>query len=182
LLEHHGEVVVLFHELGHGMHDLVSKTRYARFHGASFQDFNEVPSQMLEQWCWLPGTLRAMSLHYSRLSTNYAETWRKENARSALDNLPDAMPDDLFAGFSRSRQYSFLNRTLGVLNISLFYLALNTRKSTDTEIDTTKLWHETSCRTFGFDMPEEMVPMHATQASQISSPDMYIYLVSVCLS
>lgn len=29
----HDEVVTLFHELGHGIHDLVSRTTYSRFHG-----------------------------------------------------------------------------------------------------------------------------------------------------
>ncbi|KAI7212854.1 hypothetical protein KC343_g8340 [Hortaea werneckii] len=48
----HQEVVILFHELGHGIHDLVAKTEFARFHGASTaEDFNEAPSQMLEHWC-----------------------------------------------------------------------------------------------------------------------------------
>jgi Zn-dependent oligopeptidase len=39
-------------ELGHGIHNLVSQTRYSRFHGTSglFYDFVEMPSMMLENW------------------------------------------------------------------------------------------------------------------------------------
>jgi Zn-dependent oligopeptidase len=47
VLQKHDEVVTLFHELGHGIHDLVSRTIYSRFHGTStVRDFVEAPSQM----------------------------------------------------------------------------------------------------------------------------------------
>ena len=61
----HDEVVTLFHELGHGIHDLAGRTKYARFHGTSVvRDFVEAPSQMLENWCWTPSQLKSLSSHY----------------------------------------------------------------------------------------------------------------------
>ncbi|XMA16161.1 hypothetical protein WAI453_008952 [Rhynchosporium graminicola] len=61
----HDEVVTLFHELGHGIHDLAGRTKYSRFHGTSVvRDFVEAPSQMLENWCWTPGPLKELSNHY----------------------------------------------------------------------------------------------------------------------
>jgi metallopeptidase MepB len=61
----HDEVVTLFHELGHGIHDLVGRTIYSRFHGTSVvRDFVEAPSQMLENWCWTPSQLKSLSNHY----------------------------------------------------------------------------------------------------------------------
>jgi len=61
----HEEVVTLFHELGHGIHDLVGRTKYSRFHGTSVvRDFVEAPSQMLENWCWTPSQLKGLSNHY----------------------------------------------------------------------------------------------------------------------
>ncbi|KAI0847537.1 Metalloprotease [Daldinia vernicosa] len=61
----HDEVVTLFHELGHGIHDLSGRTTYSRFHGtATVRDFVEAPSQMLENWCWTPSQLKALSNHY----------------------------------------------------------------------------------------------------------------------
>ncbi|EMR64161.1 putative metallopeptidase protein [Eutypa lata UCREL1] len=61
----HEEVVTLFHELGHGIHDLSGRTKYSRFHGtATVRDFVEAPSQMLENWCWTPSQIRSLSTHY----------------------------------------------------------------------------------------------------------------------
>jgi len=61
----HDEMIVLFHELGHGIHDLAGRTRYSRFHGTSVgRDFVEAPSQMLENWCWIPFVLKFLSKHY----------------------------------------------------------------------------------------------------------------------
>lgn len=60
----HADVVLLFHELGHGIHDLSGRCRYSRFHGAETAgDFNEAPSQMLENWCWDASALRLLSGH-----------------------------------------------------------------------------------------------------------------------
>ncbi|KAF8580285.1 Metalloprotease [Ramaria rubella] len=61
----HFDVVTFFHEMGHIFHELLSRTRFSRFHGASgAMDFVEAPSQMLENWCWEPKVLRKMSSHY----------------------------------------------------------------------------------------------------------------------
>merc|ERR1711977_328002 len=61
----HDEVVTLFHELGHGIHDLVSRTTYSRFHGTNtVRDFVEAPSQMLENWCWTSSQIKSLSNHY----------------------------------------------------------------------------------------------------------------------
>ncbi|KAL7935484.1 hypothetical protein V8C35DRAFT_299585 [Trichoderma chlorosporum] len=59
------EVVSCFHELGHTLHNLTSKTKYAKFHGSSVpRDFVEIPSIMLEYIFWNPHIVRMISGHY----------------------------------------------------------------------------------------------------------------------
>ncbi|EGX96221.1 metallopeptidase MepB [Cordyceps militaris CM01] len=61
----HSEAVTLFHELGHGIHDLVGKTKTSYCHGTAVMwDFVEAPSQMLENWCWTPDVLQGLSSHW----------------------------------------------------------------------------------------------------------------------
>ncbi|KAJ7784621.1 metallopeptidase MepB [Mycena metata] len=64
-LMRHDDVVTFFHEMGHVFHGLLSRTKFARFHGTKVaRDFVEAPSQMLENWCWEPEVLQKMSSHY----------------------------------------------------------------------------------------------------------------------
>ncbi|KAF7792617.1 hypothetical protein EIP86_003714 [Pleurotus ostreatoroseus] len=61
----HFDVKMFFHEMGHVFHELLSQTRFARFHGTSGPvDYAEAPSQMLENWCWEPKVLQKLSCHY----------------------------------------------------------------------------------------------------------------------
>jgi peptidyl-dipeptidase Dcp len=55
----------LFHEFGHGLHGLLSRTRYPSQSGTSVRrDFVEFPSQIFEHWMSVPETLRAYARHY----------------------------------------------------------------------------------------------------------------------
>ncbi len=61
----HSEVVTLFHEFGHILHQTLTRARYLRFSGTSVErDFVEAPSQMLEHWCWRPEVLRGFTRHH----------------------------------------------------------------------------------------------------------------------
>ncbi|KAK6826869.1 hypothetical protein RU639_004622 [Aspergillus parasiticus] len=95
----HDEVVTLFHELGHAIHDLVSKTIYSHFHGTETEvDFSEAPSQMLENWCWTPSVLQSLSRHYSYLSSEYFDHWterRVDEESQPQEQMPDVMIESL---------------------------------------------------------------------------------------
>lgn len=61
----HDEAETFFHEFGHGLHHILSNTRYGRFSGTSVaRDFVEAPSQMMENWVWSPQVLKTFAKHY----------------------------------------------------------------------------------------------------------------------
>ncbi len=61
----HTEVVTLFHEFGHILHQTLTTSRFTRFSGTRVErDFVEAPSQMLEHWCWRPDMLVGFSRHH----------------------------------------------------------------------------------------------------------------------
>ena len=59
------EVTTLFHEFGHGLHGLLSKTRYGSLSGTGVPpDFAEYPSQYNEMWAREPAVLAHFARHY----------------------------------------------------------------------------------------------------------------------
>ena len=61
----HDEVVTLFHEFGHILHQTLTKAETARFSGTSTErDFVEAPSQIMEHWCWRPEVLTRFARHH----------------------------------------------------------------------------------------------------------------------
>jgi oligopeptidase A len=61
----HTEVLTLFHEFGHTLHHCltrITEPSVAGINGVPW-DMVELPSQLMENWCWNPATLRQLSQH-----------------------------------------------------------------------------------------------------------------------
>lgn len=154
LLKHH-EVVMLFHELGHGIHDLVSKTACARFHGPDVVfPFSEAPSQMLENWCWTPSTLRSLSQHYSTLSPEYMIAWR-EGASYDGDDVSEQMPTDLAERLIQAKRVNTMQNCAS-LAMSVFDMTIHQPKSHEEakSMNTTYWWNKTRHEIAGLEGPD----------------------------
>tara|TARA_B100001059_G_C17821339_1_gene578475 strand:- start:900 stop:2933 length:2034 start_codon:yes stop_codon:yes gene_type:complete len=59
------EVTTLFHEFGHALHGMLANTTYPSLSGTSvYWDFVELPSQVLENWCYEKEALELFATHY----------------------------------------------------------------------------------------------------------------------
>ena len=118
----HNEITTFFHELGHGIHDLVGKNKLARFNGpgATPWDFVEAPSQMLEFWTWNKAELLSLSSHY--------ETGAK---------IPESLIDSLV----KTKHVNGALFALRQLHFGLFDMKVHTTKDLDS-LDVLKLWND----------------------------------------
>jgi saccharolysin len=115
----HDEVTTFFHELGHGIHDLMGKTKYSKFHGTSVSwDFVEAPSQMLEYWTWSASELKELSSHYQ---------------------TGESIPEDLISQLIKTKHVNGGLFNLRQLHFGLFDITIH---SSDEDIDLTKFWNE----------------------------------------
>jgi len=59
------EVETLFHEFGHALHGLLTQCTYPSLSGTNVsRDFVELPSQVMENWCWEPEVMKTYARHY----------------------------------------------------------------------------------------------------------------------
>ncbi len=80
----HDEVTTLFHEFGHALHGTLSRAETVGC-GECERDFVELPSQIFENWCWEPETLRIYARHYK---------------------TGEVLPDELLEGLLAARQFA----------------------------------------------------------------------------
>lgn len=119
----HNEITTFFHELGHGIHDLVGKNKLARFNGpgATPWDFVEAPSQMLEFWTWNKNELLSLSSHY--------ETGEK-------------IPEELLESLIKTKHVNGALFALRQLHFGLFDMKVHTTKDLS-KLNLEELWNET---------------------------------------
>lgn len=135
----------------------MGRTKYAKFHGwRGRRDFGEAPSQLLEFWCWLPETLQNMSSHYSYLSEEYKDHWRRMNP-DVVDAPEKQIPPEMVSALIAAKNVNSGIATARQVGLSLFDMKVHNPSSHEEleNMDIAKEYYGSITEATGFQGPED---------------------------